>query len=86
MFIQIKSRYGDKLLAGKSLSFDSLRLVAEDIFQKHDETHFVAAFCQKLGYKELPYSQGYAAFLIDLDIHAVFVTPDTFPKVLDGAR
>lgn len=54
--------------------------------KKHDEKSFATEFCARFGYKELPYSEGYAAYFIDLDTHMEFVTSYTFPKELDGAK
>ena len=86
MIIGIESVYGDKLLSGKTLSFEVLKSATKAILKKCDEKSFVAEFCARFGYKELPYSEGYAAYFIDLDTHMVFVTSYTFPKELDGAK
>ena len=34
----------------------------------------------------MPYNDGYAAYMVDLDTSMVFVTSYTFPKELDGAK
>ena len=86
MIIGIESVYGDKLLSGKTLSFEVLKSSTKEILEKHGEKSFAASFCARFGYKELPYSEGYAAYFIDLDTHMVFVTSYTFPKELDGAK
>ena len=86
MIICVESAYGDKLLGGKSLSLPVLKSVVEDILKTHSETEFTAEFCARLGYKELPYSDGYSAFRIDLDTHWVYAPYYTFPRELDGAK
>ena len=86
MIIGIESVHGDKLLSGKTLTFEAIKSATEEILEKHDEKGFASVFCAKFGYKELPYSEGYAAYFIDLDTHMVSVTKDTFPKALDGAK
>ena len=86
MILGIESVYGDKLLSGKTLSFDVLKSATKEILTNYDENRFVSVFCAKFGYKELPYSEGYAAYIIDLDTHMVFVTSYTFPNELDGAK
>ena len=86
MIIGIESVYGDKLLSGKTLTFEVINSATKEILKQHDEKSFVTVFCARFGYKELPYSEGYAAYVIDLDAHMVFVTSSTFPKELDGAK
>lgn len=86
MIIGIEFYCGDKLLVGKTLTFEELKTAVNEIFEKHDEKGFVAAFCSRYGYKELPYSEGYAAYWIDLDTRCVLVTSYTFPKELDSAK
>ena len=86
MIIGIEYFCGNKLLVGKSLTFDELKSAVNEIFEKYDEKSFVSAFCSKYGYKELPYSEGYVAYWIDLDTRSVLVTSYTFPKELDGAK
>lgn len=86
MIIGIESAYGDRILSGKPLSFDVLTAAVKDILGKHSEHDFVAQFCARFGYKELPYSEGYCAYIIDLDTHMVLVTAYTFPDTLDGAK
>ncbi|MBQ7379289.1 MAG: hypothetical protein IJW70_06365 [Clostridia bacterium] len=82
--IQVEYVKGDKLLIGKPLSFAELKNAVREIFETHDEDGFVAAFCARFGYRELPFSQGHFEYLIDLDTRLVFMS--TFPKKLDGAN
>ena len=86
MIIGIESVYGDKRLIGKELSSDELKSIVDDILAQNSEEKFVSAFCMKLGYKELPYSDGYAAYIIDLDTRFVYSPSYTFPHELDGAE
>lgn len=86
LIIVIESVDGDKLLAGKALTLDALKLAVNEILKTHSEQDFVRAFCARFGYRELPYSNGYAAYIVDLDTHMVLVTSYTFPKELDGAK
>lgn len=86
MIIGIESVYADKLLSGKTLTFSIIQSATSEILKTHDEKSFAAAFCARFGYKELPYSEGYAAYIIDLDTHKVFVTSYTLPKELNGAK
>ena len=86
MIIEIECVNGDKRLVGNSMTFDALKTAVREIFEICDEESFVPAFCSRYGYKELPYSEGYAAYWIDLDTRCVLVTSYTFPKELDGAK
>ncbi len=86
MIIGIEHVCGDKYFVGKSMTFEELRTAVKEIFEKNDEAGFVSEFCNRFGYKELPYSDGYADYLIDLATRLVFVTSHTFPKELDGAK
>lgn len=86
MIIGIESVYGEKRLVGKTMSFDELRNAVKEILEKHDAINFVSAFCSRFGYKEMPYADGYAAYIVNTDTRKVFVTSYTFPKELDGAK
>lgn len=86
MVIEIESAYGDKRLTGKTLSLNMLKSIVDEILKETDELGFAAEFCSRLGYKELPYSEGYAAYVIDLDTHGVITPSYTFPNELDGAK
>lgn len=86
MIIKIEHTCGDKLLCGKELTFSELQNSVKEIFEKHDENSFVAEFCARYGYKELPYADGYFDYLIDLTSHLAFVSAHTFPRMLDNAR
>lgn len=86
MIIGIESADGDKLLAGKALSLDMLKSAVKDILGNSGEKAFTATFCARFGYRELPYSEGYAAYVIDLDTHQVLTPRYSFPKKLDGAK
>ena len=86
MIIAIESVYGDHLLSGRTLSQNELNVAVKQILENHDEKSFVAAFCARFHYKELPYSDGYAAYQIDLDTHRIIVPSYSFPKQLDGAK
>lgn len=86
MIIRIKYTNENELFVGKALKFHEITKTANEIFEKHDKESFVAEFCARLGYKELPYSEGYADFIINLEERIVYVTPHTFPKELDGAK
>ena len=48
MIIGIESVYGDKLLSGKTLSFEVLKSATKEILKKCDEKSFVAVFCASL--------------------------------------
>ena len=74
MIIGIMYYGGDKLLVGKTLTLEELKTAVYEIFEKCDEKGFAAAFCSRYGYKELPYSEGCAAYWIDLDTRGV-LTP-----------
>ncbi len=86
MIIGIEYWKEDKRLVGKEMSFDELKKALNDIFENHNEDNFVTSFLTRFGYKELPYSEGYADYIIDLDTRLVLATPQTFPKELDGAK
>ena len=86
MVIGIESVYGDKRLVGKTMSLDELKNAVKEILEKHEAKNFVSMFCSRFGYKEMPYHDGYAAYIVDLDTSMVFVTSYTFPKELDGAK
>ena len=86
MIIGIESYCGDKLLVGKTLTFEEIKTAVNEIFEKNDEKSFMTVFCSRYGYKELPCSEGYAAYWIDLDTRCVLVTSYTFPKELDSAK
>lgn len=86
MIIGIESVCGDKLFSGKTLSFEVIQSATKEILKNHNESSFVAEFCARFGYKELPYSEGYAAYYIDLDTHIAYVPSYTFPKALNGAK
>ena len=86
MILGIESVYGDRRLVGKTMSLDELKNAVKEILEKHEETNFASAFCSRFGYKEMPYNDGYAAYIVDLDTSMVFVTSYTFPKELDGAK
>ena len=68
------------------MSLDELKNAVKEILEKHEEIDFASAFCSRFGYKEMPYNDGYAAYIVDLDTRMVFVTSYTFPKELDGAK
>lgn len=86
MIIAIESADGDKLLLGKELSLDVLKSAVNGILKSYSEKEFTAAFCSRFGYRELPYSEGYAAYGIDLDTHLVTVPAYSFPRGLNGAK
>lgn len=86
MVIGIESVYGDKRLSGRNLSADELRSIVKDILSKTDEKNFVSTFCNKLKYTELPDSEGYVAYMIDLDTRKIYSPSYTFPRELDGAK
>lgn len=86
MIIRIESADGDKLILGKELSLDVLKSAVKDILKSCSEKEFTAAFCSRFGYRELPYSEGYAAYVIDLDTHLVIVPSYSFPRELNGAK
>ena len=86
MIIGIECVCGRKRLVGNTMTFAELKAAVNEIFEKNDEADFVPAFCNRFGYKELPYSDGYADYLIDIDTRLVLVTSYTFPKELDGAK
>ncbi len=75
-----------KRLNGKAITFNELQTAVSAIFKTKNKESFVAEFCARCGYKELPYSEGYADYMIDLEERIVYVTPHTFPKELDGAK
>ena len=86
MIIGIEYVYGEGRLVGKTMTFDELKAAVNEIFETTDENGFRSAFCNRFGYKELPYSESYADYLIDIHNHLIFVTSNTFPKMLDGAK
>lgn len=86
MIIGIESAWGDKRLSGPTRTFEELRSAMLELLKTHDERAFPAAFCAAYGYRELPYSEGYAAYVLDLDTHMVIVPSYSFPRELDGAK
>ena len=82
MIIAIKNKH----IFGKGLSFDNINNATKEILQKHGKENFVARFCERYGYKELPYFDGYCDYAIDLEERVVCATSKTFPKVIDGAK
>ena len=83
MIIKLQTDNQTKLLTGKALSFDQL----QEAVDKHSDVQsndFAKVFCASEGYRELPYAEGYADFVIDSQIRIVFVTRHTFPKKLLG--
>lgn len=82
MIIGIES----KRFSGKAMTFDELQTAVSAIFKTKNKESFIDEFCTRVGYKKLPYSEGYADYMIDLNSQIVFVTPHTFPKELDGAK
>lgn len=86
MIIGIESAWGDQRLSGPTRTFDELRDAMQELLKTHDERAFPAAFCAAHGYRELPYSEGYAAYVLDLDTHRVIVPYYSFPRELDGAK
>lgn len=73
MIIEIESYTGDKLLAGKPISFDELQNAVQELLKKYDETQFVSRFCLLMGYQELMDTNDPAEYTIDLDTHMVFL-------------
>lgn len=86
MIIGIKFKNGEKRLVGESVTFHRLNLSAKECFASCDQNSFATALCQRLGFKELPHSEGYADYMIDHAQQIVCVTPRTFPKTLGGAK
>lgn len=88
MLIHIEYWKDDKLLHGKrKLTRDELTSITEQIFLVTDEDGFVSAFCEKLGFVEIPYNKyAKADFLIDLDTRTVFNLIHSFPRELDNAK
>ncbi len=88
MLIYIEYHKGDKLLHGKrKLTRAELTSITEQIFSITNEEGFVSAFCEKLAFVEIPYSQyAKADFLIDLNTRAVFDLIHSFPRELDNAK
>ena len=86
MIIGIESVRGNKRLVGKAITFDDLKNAANEIFEKENEDSFVLKLCARFGYKELPYSEGFADYMIDLDERIVYVTSHTFPATFDDAK
>jgi hypothetical protein len=85
MLIALQYAARDKRLAGKDLSFAELKTAVRETLSVHGKEGFLPPFCARCGCKELPYTGGYADYTVNLDEGAVYVTPHTFPKVLDGA-
>ncbi len=88
MLIHIEYWKDDKLLYGKrKLTRAELTSITEQIFTITNEDGFVSAFCEKLGFVEIPYNKYTKAdFLIDLETRAVFLTFRDFPRELDNAQ
>lgn len=86
MIIRIESSHGDILISGKPMSFNDLNRTVKEILSEHDEKDFVEIFCSVYGYKVLPYTEGYAAYYVDLEAHVVIVPTHSFPKTIDGAN
>ena len=85
MFIKIQGADQNKLVKGNALTFAELQTTVDTILADKDSDCFADVFCSKTGYSEMPYSEGYADYLIDLDEKRLFVTRHTFPKKLCGA-
>ena len=87
MLIYIEYPKGDKLLHGKrKLTRDELTSITEQIFSLTSEDGFVAAFCEKPGFVEIPRDENrYVDFCIDLQSRWVY-DPHYFPRALDGAK
>lgn len=86
MIIKIRSLQSKKLYNGRLLAFEELHHTATELFRESDTASFADAFCRKYGYRELPYTEGYADYIIDLSEKAVYVTAHTFPKCFDNAK
>ena len=86
MIIRIESSHGDILISGKPMSFNDINGTVKEILSEHDEKEFVETFCSVYGYIVLPYTEGYAAYYIDLEAHVVIVPAHSFPKTIDGAK
>lgn len=70
MLIELESIYGDKLIHGSHLDRDELQTALKEILQTATEKEFLAVFCVRYGYEELPYSNTVCAdYTIDLDTH-----------------
>jgi len=85
MIIKIHTEDQSKFLLGKALTFEKVQFTVDAIFKKNIND-FAEAFCATAGYREMPYSEGYADFIIDLGKQIVFVSKCTFPKELCGAK
>ena len=86
MIIGIETAHGETQLVGKTFTFNELKTAVREISENYDKESFATQFCSKFKYKELPYSDGYADFKINLYTCTVFVTSYTCPKELDGAK
>ena len=86
MIIRIESSHGNTLISGKQMPFNDLNRTVKEIWSEHDEKDFVEIFCSVYGYIVLPYTEGYAAYYVDLEAHVVIVPTHSFPKTIDGAR
>lgn len=86
MIIGIETAHGETRLVGKTFTFNELKNAVREISENHDKENFATQFCSRFKYKELPYSDGYTDFKINLDTYTVFVTSCTFPKEFDGAK
>ena len=67
MFIKIQGDDQNKLVKGNALTFAELQTTVDTILADKDSDCFADVFCSKTGYSEMPYSEGYAVYLIDLD-------------------
>ena len=86
MIIGIETARDEMRLVGQTVTFHELQNAVREISENDDKESFATRFCSRFKYKELPYSDGYADFKINLDTYTVFVTSSTFPKELDGAK
>ena len=86
MIIKIEFSDGNKLLSGKMLSLEELNKTAKPLFGVYYGEVFVCSFCARLGFKDLPYTEGYADYIVDYQRQMIFVTPHTFPRELGGAK
>ena len=86
MVIRVTSSRGNKLISGKPLAFNELKKAVNEIMRGHIERDFIDTFCSIYGYKVLPYTEGYAAYYVDLKTRVVIVPSHSFPKEIDGAK
>ena len=86
MVIRVTSSRGNKLISGKPLAFNELKKAVNVIMRGHIERDFIDTFCSIYGYKVLPYTEGYAAYYVDLETRVVIVPSHSFPKEIDGAK